>query len=147
MLTKACTYAIHAMMYIALNHEEGINIPINRLADELQIPFHFTKKILQQLGEQGLLKTQRSAKGGVALAKDADDISIMDIIRVIDGDEMFTGCVLGLPGCGEKTPCPMHEKWSVERMRLFRMFNETTLRKASANIKKFELRIGLAERQ
>ncbi|MBL7974770.1 MAG: Rrf2 family transcriptional regulator, partial [Candidatus Kapabacteria bacterium] len=72
------------MIYVAMNKQEGVNMPISKIADDLHIPFHFLKKILQSLGENGLLRTQRSAKGGVSLAKDASEISIYDIIKVLD---------------------------------------------------------------
>jgi len=143
MLSKACTYGIHSMIYVALNQQEGMNIPISKIAEDLNIPFHFLKKILQSLGEHGLLRTQRSTKGGVALAKDSSDISIFDIIKVLDGDLMFHECILGLEGCNEKTPCAMHGAWTAERTRLQAMFETISLRDASAKIKRFDLRMGL----
>ena len=143
MLSKACTYGIHAMIYVAMNKQEGVNMPISKIADDLHIPFHFLKKILQSLGENGLLRTQRSAKGGVSLAKDASEISIYDIIKVLDGDAMFHQCILGLHGCGEQTPCAMHAGWATERTRLRILFETTTLKDASAKIKRFDLRFGL----
>ena len=45
----------------------------------------------------------------------------------IDGSHLFETCVLGLPGCGEQKPCPLHEQWSTVRTCVHTAFEETTL--------------------
>lgn len=127
MLSKSSTYAIQALAYLTTQGKDREYIPISEVAKELTIPYHFLKKILAQLTQQGILASQRSAKGGTGLAKDPKLISLLDIIVLVDGDSVFNECLLGLPGCGNKTPCAMHNAWAIERGRLQLMFSSTSL--------------------
>ncbi|MEX2401557.1 MAG: Rrf2 family transcriptional regulator [Rhodothermales bacterium] len=127
MLSRGCEYGLRASLYLVSLKEDGF-VPIRRLSQELDIEFHFLTKLFQQLTEAGLVHSQRGPKGGVAFAKPADAVTPMDVVLAIDGPELFQECVLGLPGCGEQRPCPLHEKWAKERERITDMFEMTSLR-------------------
>lgn len=127
MLSKSSIYAIQACAYLASTPTDDEYTPISEIAEALSIPYHFLKKVLAELAQNGLLHSQRSARGGVALGKDAKNITLLDIIVTLDGPTLFDECLLGLPGCGEKTPCAMHNAWATERTRLKLMFSSTTL--------------------
>ncbi|MBU3740791.1 MAG: Rrf2 family transcriptional regulator [Candidatus Kapabacteria bacterium] len=127
LLTKSTRYAIQACAYLAVHANGDLYRPISEIATALSIPFHFLKKVMAELAQQGIIASQRSARGGVALAKDPRQIALLDIMAAIDGDDIFKECLLGLPGCGEEKPCPMHTAWSTERNRLKLMFSSTTL--------------------
>lgn len=59
-----------------------------------------------------LLDSKKGVNGGVKLSVPSNQITFMDIVVAIDGKCMIDNCALGLPGCGKKRPCPMHEQWS-----------------------------------
>ena len=143
MLSKTCTYGIQGAIYIALQ-PAGQYTPIGTIADALNIPFQFLKKILQVLAQQGVLLSYRSPKGGVKLARPADSITLLEVVQAIDGSDVFTQCILKLPGCGHTKPCPLHESWSVERVRLRQMFETTTLGSIARQIHNNERRFMLA---
>lgn len=126
MLSKSCEYGLRAMLYLSLREQPGY-VSIGTISDELDISFPFLTKILQQLNEAGLLTSQRGPKGGVALTKSPAEISLYDIVVAIDGDDLFEECILGLPGCGEAHPCPVHDHWADERDRVERLFRNETL--------------------
>lgn len=126
MLSKSCEYGLRAALYLASLHQTGY-VSISTISDELDISFPFLTKIFQKLNDAGLLNSRRGPKGGVALTKNADEISLYEIVVAIDGDELFTECVLGLPGCGEAVPCPLHDQWAEERDRVERLFKRSTL--------------------
>ncbi len=125
-LTKTGEHGLRAMIYMARG-EAGVSCSVRRIAGDLDAPFHYLSKILQRLGEAGLLKTVRGVGGGVTLARPAKDISLYDIVTAIEGDELFTRCFLGLPGCGEQAPCAMHAEWAIKRRQLYAMFKSATL--------------------
>jgi Rrf2 family transcriptional regulator, iron-sulfur cluster assembly transcription factor len=119
MLSKSAIYAIQALSYLTLRAVDERPVPIAQIAEDLSIPYHFLKKILADLAIKGLLKSQRSAKGGVSLIKDPRQLSVLDIIIATDGADMFQECIL--------KPCPMHHSWAIERGRLRTMFAGTTI--------------------
>ena len=126
MLSSSCEYALRAMLYLATLDSDGY-VSVQTISDELDISFPFLTKVFQNLNDAGLLESRRGPNGGVALTKSADTITLYDIVVAIDGRDLFEECVLGLPGCGEAEPCPLHEEWSDEKERVERTFRESTL--------------------
>lgn len=126
MLSKSCEYGLRAALYLASLDEEGY-VPISTISEELDISFPFLTKIFQKLNDAGLLTSQRGPKGGVALTKAADEVTLYEIVVAIDGDDLFQECVLGLPGCGDAEPCPLHDEWAEERSRLEALFRNASL--------------------
>lgn len=142
-LSQACNYGVLAMLYIAKESKTGEYISIRSISTELNISFAFLTKILQQLTQQGMLHSVRGAKGGVALAKPAHTINIFDVIKAIDGEAMFHQCILGLPGCGEQKPCPLHDQWAKIRTELMNAFISRDLNDMTVDIKALGLRLSL----
>lgn len=126
MLSKSCEYGLRAMLYLASLDHDGY-VSIGTISDELDISFPFLTKILQTLNDVGLLDSRRGPKGGVALTKPADEVTLYEVVVAIDGDDLFRECVLGLPGCGEAAPCPLHDQWGEKRDQVEKMFRDTTL--------------------
>ena len=126
MLSKSCEYGLRASLYLASLEQEGY-VSIGTISEELDISFPFLTKIFQKLNDAGLLDSRRGPNGGVALTLPAEEITLYEIVVAIDGDDLFEECVLGLPGCGEAEPCPLHEQWTDERDRVENMFQNTTL--------------------
>ncbi len=114
------------MLYLAsLNATEYVSI--RSISEALDISFHFLTKTFQKLTDAGLLVSQRGPAGGVRLARPARQITPLEILVAIDGPALFTECVLGLPGCGDEKPCPLHEEWAAERARLASMFETVSI--------------------
>jgi Rrf2 family protein len=141
LLSKSCEYGLRAMLYLATlgddAEDEGGSAPspdptreyvsIRTVSDELDIGFSFLTKVFQQLNEAGLLTSKRGPGGGVALDRPPEEINLYAIVVAIDGEALFEECVLGLPGCGEAEPCPLHDQWTEGRRRLKTIFRSTTL--------------------
>lgn len=142
LLSKSCIYGIRATLLIAQKEqlEQREYTPIREIAKELDLSFHFLTKILQVLTETGILKSFRGPNGGIGLAKPPRQIQLLHIILAIDGLDMFSSCVLGLPGCGQEKPCPLHASWAQRRSELKRMFESATVASMSADIQKQHLR-------
>lgn len=133
LLSKRCEYGLRAMLYLAtLEGTSGADptrgyVSIQTVSDDLGIGFSFLTKVLQELNDAGLLTSKRGRGGGVALMRRPSEISIYDIVVALEGDDLFNECVLGLPGCGEAEPCPLHDHWTDERERMEMKFRKTTL--------------------
>jgi Rrf2 family protein len=139
LLSKSCEYGLRAMLYLGtLGDEDAPDsgtardptreyVSIQTVSDDLDIGFSFLTKVFQQLNDAGLLTSKRGPGGGVALTRAPSDIPLYEIVVAIDGDDLFEECVLGLPGCGEAEPCPLHEHWVEERGRMKTTFQKTTL--------------------
>ena len=144
LLSKSAEYGIRATLYLTSLNQDGY-VSIRAISDELDISFHFLTKIFQKLTQAGLMQSFRGPNGGVALARSATEITLKDIVDAIDGPALFTECVLGLPGCGERQPCPLHEAWGEERDRLQTIFENATLAAMTADLEAFGLRLKIVD--
>jgi Rrf2 family protein len=76
-------YAVRAVAELAAA-EEG-PIKGERLADAQDIPLQFLEHILLELKHAGIVRARRGAKGGYWLARPADEVTIADIVRAVEG--------------------------------------------------------------
>lgn len=127
-LSKTCIYGIRAAIYLTSFEHQNSYVGIRQVSEDLHLSFHFLTKIFQTLTNHNIIISYRGPNGGVSLAKPANEITIMDIIVAIEGEELFTGCLLALPGCGEELPCPLHHSWSEMRENMKSNFENTSLK-------------------
>lgn len=140
LLSKSCVYGLRATIYLATKEDQKY-VPIKKMSETLEISHHFLTKILQQLTAQELLDSYKGPNGGVKLTKPGSKVTLLDIVSAIDGPQLLTECVLGLPGCGHKKPCPMHEKWVETRDSVRKMLEGTSLNDMAQKGKTENLRL------
>jgi Rrf2 family protein len=126
LLSKTCSYAIRAALYIAV-HQDRQFIPIRDISEQLGVSFHFLTKILQILTGRNILVSFRGPNGGIALARPAKDVMLAELVEAVDGLAIFNNCVLGLGLCDEENPCPVHEHWTDVRKNCQEFFKTTSL--------------------
>ena len=108
--SKGCEYAICALTQILLKDLEQSFLAAD-ICRKAKLPEHSTRKALQLLVGSGLLESISGPGGGYKLSKDPRKISLLDIIKSIDGEHVFDHCVMGLPECNSSKPCPVHNTW------------------------------------
>jgi Rrf2 family transcriptional regulator, iron-sulfur cluster assembly transcription factor len=81
LLTKASEYALLSILCISGKKEP---IDVENLSASLMISRSFLAKILQKLTKAGILKSFKGVKGGFMLAKEINDITILDIIEAVE---------------------------------------------------------------
>ena len=108
MFSKSCTYAIRAVLYLEVNGNKQRKIGVKEVSDELKIPLHFLAKILQVLSKHGIISSSKGPGGGFYLNDENRKRPLIDLIDSIDGNEVFSSCILGLPECCDSCPCPLH---------------------------------------
>lgn len=129
------------MVYIQNASSRDQRVNLNEIAEAIDSPVAFTSKILQQLKKKGLLKSVAGISGGFNIP-DGKSITLKDIILAIDGDELFTSCVLGLKQCNANNPCPVHNLFVDEKNKMNLYLSKTQLKSLSEDfeIKKISLK-------
>lgn len=123
-ITRQADYAIRAVRYLS-RMNGGQRAATSTVAREMKIPPSFLAKIISQLSIAGLLHTSRGARGGVTLARDPKDISLLDVVEAIDGPILLNECV-GDPGkCEFADECAMHPIWMEAQEILTKRLRET----------------------
>jgi Rrf2 family protein len=115
LITVEMDYAARALAHIAA--AGGEVVPVSRLAEQLDIPRPFLRRILQTLEKKGLVHSKKGIHGGFKLAGAASGISLMDIVRVFQGAVGFCSktCKKGI--CTDMRGCVLRSKiMAVERI-------------------------------
>jgi Rrf2 family protein len=131
-ISAKADYAVRAAVTLAAL-EEGRPIKAERLSDEQDIPLNFLENILNQLKAGGIVTSQRGPDGGFRLARDPTEISVADIIRVVEGplasvrgvrphDLEFRGATV-----------PLRDVWVAVRANLRGVLDEVSLADVARN--------------
>jgi Rrf2 family protein len=81
--TAKADYAVRAAIELAASG--GGPVKAETLADAQAIPFNFLENILTDLRRAGIVDSRRGASGGYLLGRPADQISVADVIRAVEG--------------------------------------------------------------
>ena len=133
MLSNTCKYAIRALIYLGKHHEKGVKIGIKKISGDLDIPTPFLGKILQNLVKQKVLVSTKGPNGGFGLGKLPEEITLYDIVTIIDGEDYFKNCLISMQPCSTHHEngqyCPVHNSFSKVREKISVFYSETTLAK------------------
>ena len=84
MLTNRAKYAIKALLHLARRRGEG-PIGAGAMAEAEHIPLKFLELIMLQLRNHGLIRSKVGKGGGHELVKDPEEITLLMVVRIIDG--------------------------------------------------------------
>jgi len=109
-ITRQADYAVRAVLHLARvgNKERSAT---SMIAKEQNIPPSFLAKIISQLSIAGLLHTSRGARGGVTLAREPGDITLLEVVEAIDGPIQLNECVGNDGACTFDADCPIKPVW------------------------------------
>jgi Rrf2 family protein len=131
MLSNSCRYGIRAVIYLASQPSTAGKTGIRKISSDLKLPTPFLAKILQQLAKQKILSSSKGPHGGFSILKDPRKISLLDIVNTIDGNDVFTNCVMHNGSCEgvekDKKKCPLHEDYEKTRTELIKLFSSRTI--------------------
>ena len=113
-LSKKGEYAVRALVEIGFESHLRPNslIQISTVAQRTNIPEKFLEQILLALRNGGVLKSKRGVEGGYSLAKPSDDITLGEVIRLLDGPLAPISCVSLTSyercSCPDEESCGLH---------------------------------------
>jgi Rrf2 family protein len=124
LFSQTVEYALRAMVMLADQPDEPQVTHV--IAERTLVPAGYLSKVLQSLGRAGLVKAQRGLGGGWTLARPPAQISILEIVNVVDPIQRITTCPLGLKSHGTSL-CPLHHKLDDALRLVEQAFGSTTL--------------------
>lgn len=139
-ITRQADYAVRAVLHVA-RLADGTRAPTSAIAQEQGIPLPFLAKIISQLAVAGIVDAMRGASGGVRLARSPSDITMLDVIQVIDGPVALNRCVNGTDACPYTPSCPMHEVWCDAQADLVKRLSSTSFADLAARAEVLERQV------
>jgi len=125
-LLASTDYALRLLMRLAL---EADRLKTSEdLAREIGVPRNHIQKIVQDLAEAGVVRTTRGARGGVALARGAEEISLGAVVRRLEREQVLAECFRADGGaCCFSPECRLKGKLWRAREAFLRELDGSTL--------------------
>lgn len=107
MISQTVEYALRAVVTIAQHDRKPCTS--SRISEITQVPSAYLSKLMQGLVRSGLVSSRRGKNGGFVLTRAPEDITVYDVIQVVDPVKRITHCPLGIDSHGS-TLCPLHRR-------------------------------------
>jgi Rrf2 family protein len=124
-LSKTTEYAMRVLTTMALRKQELYTA--ENLYEELKIPRRYLRRLLTDLSKAGLISGSRGRTGGFVFNRDPGQITLKEIIDLVEGPGAMTGCILGFAGCMTGGTCALHHEWVEVRNKMNEVLTKTTL--------------------
>ncbi len=123
-LTKKADYGLIALRHLAAANR---SVSAKDIAEAYRIPLPMLSKILQKLARTGLLVSEQGTNGGYRLARDAHEITALEVIRTIDGPIILTHCFTEHGECDQSELCPVREPLRKVHEGILRLLSSITI--------------------
>ena len=134
MLGKTSEYAIRALVYVYIQNLEGKRPGYKEIAKNIDSPEQFTAKVLQSLARAELISSMKGRGGGFFFDQSAAPLPLYKVIRVMEGEKLFSKCGFGLKRCNSENPCPLHDDYSPLREEFLKLVTRQTIQSLADKI-------------
>jgi len=124
-LSKKADYGLMALVHLA-GGEPGRSASAKEMAEAYGLPLPLLAKVLQKLARGGFLASAQGTNGGYKLAREAQSISALEVIRAIDGPVFLTSCSTG-EQCYRTRKCTVREPLYQIREQILDLLAQTTI--------------------
>jgi len=119
-------YALRALVELARYHGQG-PIPLSQVAAAQDISLAYLEQIVAPLRDAGLLESRRGVYGGYSLARMPAQITVGDVLRVLEGAIVPVPCVSDEGSCAREADCATRLVWEQVRNSLVETLDSITL--------------------
>ncbi len=125
MFSQTTQYAIRAV--VMLSYEtEGAPLGNAALSETTKIPASYLSKVLQGLVRAGIVESRRGVGGGFKLAKDPEQLTLLDVVNAVEPIPRIKGCPLGLKSHCKKL-CSVHARLDQAMAQVETVLAESTI--------------------
>ncbi len=124
MFSQTSEYALRAMVCLA--NSEDQQMTTRQIAERTQVPPNYLSKVLLSLVRAGLVRSQRGLHGGSLLAREPENITMLEVINAVEPLHHIHQCPLDLKQ-HQKKLCPLHRRLENAVCMIEEAFGSTTL--------------------
>ena len=125
MFSQTVEYALRAVVHLA--SEAPGPCTTEEIAKATRVPQAYLAKVLQNLVQAGVVRSQRGIGGGIALVNTPEELTILEVVNAVDPIGRIKVCPLGLAAHGVRL-CPLHKRLDNALAQVEEAFRSTTLR-------------------
>lgn len=119
-------YGLKAMFELSLSHSKG-PISIKTIASRQNIPEQYLEQIFSKLKKAKLIKSVRGAQGGYLLSRKASEITVYDVLIVLEGPVSISDCLVDEDSCENSGACVTKLVWAKIRDAIEDVMKSITL--------------------
>jgi Rrf2 family protein len=125
-LSAKSRYASRILLDLAL-HNEGVPHRVTDISERTGITVPFIEQIIKPLKHAGMVSSKRGAAGGHQLSRSAEEITLGDIVRVMEGSVELSACLSDPALCARTDVCPTRAAWERATKAMLRELDTITL--------------------
>ena len=129
-LSKRTDYGLIALKHLALHGEHAHSAP--EIARTYNIPPELLAKVLQRLVRKGLLVSHSGPNGGYSLARNPDNINLVEVIEALEGPLLLTPCEAA-DDCEQLDLCSIRDPLRHIKRKVVTVLVDTTVHELAAN--------------
>ena len=103
-LTTSTDFAMRILIYLA-QQDKLLTMPV--LAEKLSIPYNNLTKLIQHMAKANIIHTKKGKNGGIRLLKDAKEVTLRNIVDLIDGPTTLSECQKTEALCALSSNCKL----------------------------------------
>jgi len=119
-------YGLRALVHMAVS-SDGASFNAEELAEAAETTVGFMHKILQALRHAGIVASKRGPGGGFRLARERDEVTLLEAVEALQGPLTVNRCVIGLELCHRSDACPLRPTWVKVQREMEQALGDTTL--------------------
>jgi Rrf2 family iron-sulfur cluster assembly transcriptional regulator len=126
-ITRQADYAVRSMVHLA-DLPLDSRVSTATISEAEGIPLPFLTKVISRLATAGLVTTSRGMGGGVSLARQPEQVTLLQVIEAVDGPIVLNQCLLRSGACEREPQCAAHDVWGEIQDRLVRELSSVTMK-------------------
>lgn len=125
-LSKTSKYAFRILVHMA--KDDKALYSAQQLHKDIDVPERYLRRLLTDLSKSGFIKSTQGRQGGFTFARDISTITLLQIVKAIDGLDSINECILGYETCAFNYSCPMHDVWEETKLKVLETLSKTSLK-------------------
>jgi Rrf2 family protein len=111
-LSTRASYGTRALLDLAIHSRVNSTITLKEIAQRQDISLSYLEHIVTPLIAGGVVRSVRGNKGGITLARQAKDITLKEIINLLEGPTALVECLINSGACAKSGGCVTQEVWA-----------------------------------
>ena len=109
-INRQTDYAVRVILSLS-KKEMGKRFSTSEIGQEMLIPPALLQRIVAELSSGGFIVTQAGRDGGISLARNPNEITLLQVVEQFEGELYLSDCVLKPGECPFEIRCPVHCQW------------------------------------
>lgn len=130
---KTTDYALRVLSSMAGDEERLWRV--DDIFQKRAVPYRYLRKLMTSLANEGIIVSIQGKNGGYRLSKPSAQITLLEIVNIVDPEFVKCKCFFGFESCALQTSCVMHDKWVAIQNSVIATLSQTTLGEIKAGNK------------